>query len=136
MKRFLKVAAIIVCISMITGCASIICGRTQRLPVVTKPDNATVTINGMVQKSPCVILLDRNIPSYNIKIEKEGFQPYEFTLKRGINGWTICNAIFGLCGLIGVVIDCANGSIHQFYPGEIEANLVPEGQEALIIKTK
>jgi hypothetical protein len=119
--KWIKVIAILLCPIVFLGCATIVSGRTQRVSVSTFPADAKVTINGMEQKSPCVVMLDRSVPSYQIIIEKEGYQPYVYNLNRGINGWVFGNIILG--GIIGIVIDCASGSVYAFSPDNISVNL-------------
>jgi hypothetical protein len=134
MKTWFKVITILFCPLLLLGCATIVSGRSQKVSVNTNPDEAIITINGMVQKSPCFFILDRTIPSYQVKIEKEGYKTVILTLEKGINGWVFGNIIFG--GIIGVVIDCVSGSVNSFNPAEISQNLVPEGKDAIVIKTK
>ena len=134
MKKLLRVIAIMLCPILLTSCATIISGKTQSLPVSTNPTGAKVTVNGVKQLSPCILVLDRNIPAYTIVIEKEGYATHTFQLKRGVNGWVFGNIIVG--GIIGIVIDAATGSMYQFYPGSIDHSLVPEGETVIELKVE
>ena len=123
MKKLFSILAVLLCPLLLCSCATIISGRTQKLPVNTNPIGAKITCNGVEQVSPCVIMLDRNEPSYTIVIEKEGYEPTQIELKRGLNGWIVGNILFG--GIIGVVVDICSGSVYQFYPSEVKQNLSP-----------
>lgn len=114
-----------VCFSLASvSCASIVSGRSQQIPVVTNPSGAIVTVGTMTQTSPATFLLDRRQGVYVVKVEKEGYQPIEVVLRKGVNGWVFGNIVFG--GLIGLVIDIASGSASKFTPDEVEVNLVQQ----------
>jgi hypothetical protein len=134
MKKIFKIMTILLCPMLLMSCATIVSGRSQKVSVNTNPDEAIVTVNGMVQKSPCSFTLDRTTPSYQVKIEKVGYKTVTLAIKRGINGWVFGNIIFG--GIIGIVIDCASGSVYSFSPSEIEQSLVPENSDAVILKVE
>jgi len=121
MKKCIKVLAALLCPILLIGCATIVSGRTQRVSVSTFPSDAKVIVNGAEQQSPCVIMLDRAFPSYQIIIQKEGYKTYTYNLTRGINGWLFGNILLG--GIIGVVIDCATSSAYAFSPDNITINL-------------
>jgi uncharacterized protein YceK len=129
--KWLKVVAIVLCPILLIGCASIISGRTQKVGVTTIPAEAVVICNGMTQSSPCTLILDRTQPVYQITIKKEGYKTIDVKLERGINGWVFGNIVLG--GIIGLVIDVADGSCWQFYPGEISQNL---SKDEVVIKVK
>ena len=134
MKRITTLVVLISFIATIMGCATIISGRNQSLPVITIPSGAIVTINGMKQVSPATFILDRRMESYTIRVEKEGYESLEITLKKGLNGWVFGNILWGLLGgVIGVVIDTSTGAINKFTPTEVEVNLVQQqvGMEQL-----
>jgi len=122
MNRFTKIVAIALCPFILIGCATIVSGRTQKVSISSNPSGAKVIVNGMEQKSPCMVILDRSIPSYTIVIEKEGYQPITYELTRGVNGWVFGNIILG--GVIGVMIDVVSGSVYAFYPNNVSVNLI------------
>ena len=134
MRKVFKFLVLLLCPILLLGCATIISGRSQKISVSTTPSEAKVTLNGMEQKSPAIFTLDRTVPSYQVTIEKEGYKTVNVTIRRGINGWIFGNIIFG--GIIGVVIDCASGSVYSFSPSEIEQNLIQKGSEGVILKVK
>lgn len=136
---FLTAACLLITLS---SCATIISGRTQSLPVISKPSGAIVTVGGQKQMTPATFILDKR-QEYVVKIEKEGYQPVEITLKKGVSGWVFGNILFGIIGgPIGLTIDLASGSASKFTPGKVEVDLArqqfglarTEDQTVLIVK--
>ena len=65
-----------------TGCASLIHGTNQEVPVVTAPEGATVSAAGQTIRSPGVLVLPRKSQSVEVRIEKDGFVPRVVRLER------------------------------------------------------
>jgi hypothetical protein len=119
-----KSAAIILVMTIMAGCCSIICGTTQEVAFNSSPAGATVTVNGVsCGQTPVSLDLKRG-RKQTIRIEMDGYQPYDIALSRGNNGWIFGNLLFG--GIIGLVIDCVNGSIYTIKPDVIQANLLKD----------
>jgi hypothetical protein len=65
------------------GCATLTRKRTQRIPVTSSPEGATVIVNGAKQGvTPLELSLSRLAKSQVIRIECAGYNPYEIQLKR------------------------------------------------------
>lgn len=104
-----------------TSCATIISGSKQNVKISSTPTEAVVIIDSVeVGKTPFKTKLKRK-HEHTVRLELDGFQPYEITLKRKFNGWIIANAFVG--GIIGVVVDLATGSFYYLSPKEINAEL-------------
>ena len=113
------------------GCASIVHGPTQTVDFTSQPKGARLTIDGKdYGKTPKSVNLLRvgrlkgessEKISYDVKIELEGFYPYELKIKREMDGWFIGNILIG--GLIGIIIDAANGSMYKLSPDQVIATL-------------
>ena len=123
---------------MMSSCATIISGGGQRIPIITNPAGAKVTVGGITQMTPCTILLARNKGAQQVIIEKLGYAPVTVTLKKTINGWVFGNIVFG--GLIGLVIDIGSGNASAFTPKEIDISLIKRlesgltGKDILVVK--
>ena len=129
LKLVWKTTAMMLLTVIMGGCASIICGTSQEVAVNSSPSEATVKVNGMLRgQTPVTLDLKRN-KSHTIRIELEGYQPYNVILRRGVNGWVFGNIIFG--GLIGLVIDAVDGAIYTIKPNTIQASLL-EDKEATV----
>lgn len=122
---FLLLLGIIV---LSSSCATIMQGTTQELSISSNPSSALVTDNGLqLGKTPLVADLKRK-GNHSIKIELEGYQPYEVVLARKTSGWVFGNIIFG--GIPGLIIDVLTGGLYVLKPEEIQAEL--RNQEAKI----
>jgi len=141
-KKFISVVTVICFMVSSVSCATIVSGRTQSIPVVSVPSGAIVTVGGQKQMSPATFILDKK-QDYVIKVEKEGYEPVEIVMKKGVSGWVWGNVIWGLIGVfIGVTIDMSTGSATKFEPSPVEVNLIQqkvsmkdlEGKSVLIVK--
>lgn len=59
--------------------------------------------------------------SHIVRIQLDGYQPYEATLTRSTSSWVWGNIVFG--GLIGLVIDASTGGMYRLTPEQIVAEL-------------
>ena len=127
MFRKVFAAIIVACmLANLISCASIINGRNQQLPVVTNPSDAVVTVGTIRQVSPATFVLDRRQELYVVKIEKDGYEPVQITLRKGVNGWVFGNILFGFSGIIGLVIDLSTGAASKFQPSSVEVSLMSQ----------
>jgi len=97
-------------ITLLTGCASVICGPKQTFAIETQPPGADVMVydlqgNVIFQStSPCVAELARVAPekeraSYIFLIKKQGFTPVQVPLSGHVNNAYFVNILFGGLGL-------------------------------------
>jgi hypothetical protein len=70
--------------------------------------------------TPVVAKLSRR-ESHLVKIEMDGYQPFEATLTRGVSGWVWGNIVFG--GLIGLAVDAISGGMFKLTPEQITGTL-------------
>ena len=97
MRRLLLLG--MVCATVIggTGCATLVHGRRQTVTVTSDPSGASVTVlsGSSVRESPGVTPLKVRLPrrdaNLTIRLEKDGCQPAEVRLKRGVSGWVAGN---------------------------------------------
>lgn len=107
------------------ACASIMHGTTQEVGISSSPTNARVTVNNMpLGQTPLVAKLDRG-NNHIVKIELEGFQPFEATLTKKVSGWVWGNVVFG--GLIGLAVDAMSGGLYNLTPEQLSAQLARQG---------
>jgi len=121
-------------ITLSTGCASILCGPTQKVAINSKPDGAEVLVydsHGEIvyeNLTPCVARLSRTTPegdrpSYVVLVRKQGFTPTQVPLSGQIN-----KAYFGnvLLGGVGFFIDPISGGMWTLTADSIDPQLVDE----------
>ncbi len=105
-----------------SGCATIIHGTTQEIPVTSDPPGAEVRMGGRrLGTTPTKIVLDRK-PDYEIEILKPGFQAFRQRLE-SVSQYDALSVFGG--GLIGWGLDSASGGNKRLYPESIHAVLVP-----------
>jgi len=103
------------------ACATIVHGTRQTVGITSTPTAATVYDNGaMLGKTPLLAELTRK-HDHRIRIELDGYQPYEIMLTRHLSGWVFGNLIFG--GIIGIIIDAADGAIYKIKREAVSAAL-------------
>lgn len=104
-----------------SSCATIISGAKQNVKISSTPSEAKVIIDSVeVGKTPFKTKLKRK-HNHVVRLELDGYQPYEVELKRKFNAWIIGNAMIG--GAVGVIVDLATGSFYYLSPKEVSAEL-------------
>lgn len=128
-----NITVAVLVVVFLTGCATIISGTSQEIGIVSRPSGAKVIINGVFRgTTPMAIKLSRK-DTHKIRLELEGYKPYEVVLVRRINWWVLGNLIFG--GLIGLAVDAISGGIYRLSPDSIDVKLdVAKGDTVLFIK--
>jgi hypothetical protein len=105
------------------ACASIVHGSRQSVAFTSTPSSARVTVdNQLVGNTPVVAKLTRK-DKHIVRIELEGYSPFETTLARRTSGWVWGNMVFG--GLVGLAVDATTGAMYQLTPEEINGTLGP-----------
>ncbi|MFC1530574.1 PEGA domain-containing protein [Gemmatimonadota bacterium] len=117
----MKKALSLTCVLMLVGCASIMHGPKQDIPVNTNPSGVTIEVLGRTYTSPATIELNRDDPPVTLKFTKEGYEPLEFVLTKKMDGWVWGNIIFG--AIPGLIVDLATGSANQIVPETVQVTL-------------
>ena len=121
-----KTVASILLVCSLSGCATIVSGRTQDVMIRSMPSGATVYIDEIAfGTTPLVANLIRK-KRHSIKIVKDGYQEVSRATTRGFNWWYIGNVGFG--GIIGLIVDPCTGAIFSVEPDEINATLPESGK--------
>ncbi|MDP2906008.1 MAG: TonB family protein [Candidatus Omnitrophota bacterium] len=120
-KRYSKFIFLSILIMTLVGCATIIHGGRQKIPVKSYPSGATVSVNMIKVETPGVINLSRSEPMVILRFEKDGYEPVEVTLIRTTDGWIWGNLFIG--GLIGIAIDYSTGAAYQLSPNAVNVTL-------------
>lgn len=121
MKSKIKLLLIFSLMLALTSCATIITGTTQSIGITSKPSCASVWVdNEFVGNTPICVDLKRS-RNHCIRVELEGYQPYEILCKKRLNGWVFGNLVFG--GLPGLCVDALSGAIYCLTPEQVNACL-------------
>ena len=126
MKRLLKVVVALCCLSVLTGCATIVSGRSQTISLETNPAGARCEVEregrviGTVEKTPGAVTIDKTRQAISVACKKEGYGDSTGRGESGVQGSVFGNILLG--GLIGWGVDAATGAQNQ-YPSVITVNL-------------
>ena len=102
-----------------SSCATIISGSKQNIKFSSNPSLASVFIDEVeMGKTPFEMKLSRK-REHEIMIKLDGYQTYETTLTKKLNGWFFGNILIG--GLVGIIIDPITGAMYNLTPKEINA---------------
>jgi len=127
MKKIFGLMLVVAAGILMSSCASILKGSTQKVAIISEPEGARIYVNGFDQGAvtPAVVKIPRK-KSADIVLRKEGYE----------NAYIHQKARFGLTsiwgGLLGVGIDFATGSAWKF-PKSISYNM-NEGESTPINK--
>lgn len=107
------------------GCASIMHGTTQDIGISSSPTNARVSVdNTPLGNTPVVAKLSRG-DNHMVRIELDGYAPFEATLTKKVSGWVWGNIVFG--GLIGLAVDAISGGLYNLTPEQIAGQMAKQG---------
>jgi len=106
-----------------SGCATIIHGTTQNIPVSSVPTGAKVTVDqSTAYTTPTVLDLPRK-ENHTIQVSLEGYNTEVITLQSVISGAVMGNLLLG--GLIGWGVDAASGAQNRLVPESVHITLQP-----------
>ncbi|MES2492774.1 MAG: hypothetical protein V4579_05760 [Pseudomonadota bacterium] len=120
----------------LSGCATVINGTSKQYVVKTNPAGANVAFsNGVACTSPCKLQLKRR-HDVRADIAHPGYKPTYVLIQSRTGGAAVGNLLLG--GLIGGVIDGANGASNHLVPGPLNVVLAAEGSadEAQLLDKK
>lgn len=108
------------------GCASIAHGRRQEIKFSSVPPGAQVSVNGInLGMTPLLTNLKRKTKEQVVRIELDGFEPYQMTLKRKVSGWYFGNLVFG--GVVGLIVDPSNGAMYRLKLKDLKRDVAENG---------
>jgi uncharacterized protein YceK len=118
MRRFIALTLVAASLS---GCATIMHGGNQPVGFSSTPSGAQVYVdNQVVGVTPVTATLSRK-DQHVVRVEMQGYAPYEMRLNRGMSGWVWGNLLIG--GIPGLAIDAISGAIYKLTPTEVNASL-------------
>ena len=106
-----------------SGCATIIAGGPDEIPIRTNPPGAYVYVDGqVVGQTPMIVTLDRKRSLGDIRIYYPGFMPVQVRRDKSFNVWTLGNFFIGI---FPIVVDFITGDWEAFDDDEIALGLMP-----------
>jgi len=123
MRQLLRLGVLFILFVSVSNCATIVRGTSQDLRAESTPSGARVIVNGEDKgATPTTLTLKRN-RTHQVIFRLEGYDDITINIDRHFKaGAAIVGNIFSW-GLIGIVVDVANGSAYQLTPEELNASL-------------
>jgi len=120
-----KGIALVVLVAVLPlACGSIFHGTKEEVAIRSEPA-CSVKVDGADYQTPCVLKLKRG-KEHTITFEKEGYTPKTVILSNHVAvGSLIANIL--LTGLIGIVVDFADGAAYGFDAKEVNVALEEKG---------
>lgn len=110
MKTLFKVFVFLLSLSMFS-CATIFTGTKDTIYFDTKPQGATVIIDGIdICKTPCSTDVRRSLSDKMVEFKLDGYETRIVTLDKSFNVISILNFF----GLFGWAIDAITGSVMKY----------------------
>lgn len=110
------------CLSLLTSCATIMHGTKQAVGISSHPSHAQIWVDHQyIGQSPLIVEMSRK-DNHLVRLELEGFQPYEIMFTRQVSGWVFGNIVFG--GFIGLAVDAISGGLYRLTPEQMEAQML------------
>jgi hypothetical protein len=104
-----------------SGCASIVKGTTQAIPVSSAPSGADVKLDGnKVGQTPMSVDVKRKT-DHLLTIERAGYQVESVAITRNIGGAVFGNILAG--GLVGWGVDAVSGAQYNLTPATVSVTL-------------
>ena len=105
----------------ISGCATVVTGWNQKIPVSSEPSGVTVQVDGKdTYTTPAKIRLKRN-QDHALVFTKEGYETATVKILHCISG-AFCGNVF-LGGPVGMGLDAMSGAEFKLVPGKVHAEL-------------
>lgn len=126
MKKFAALS-IFLLLLFITGCATIFNGTSEEVSIQSNPEKAKIVVKNHLGveifngKTPAVVKLPSK-REYIISISLEGYNEATVPVTQSFNGLFLGNIFCG--GIIGMIIDYANGAMWDLEPEAINISLV------------
>jgi hypothetical protein len=105
---------------LLWGCASLIHGSHQTIPISTDPEGTSIQVGGEQYISPVDASLARN-RNYQVVASKPGYQTQTFEIQSSFSAVTFVDLIF----IIPWAVDLVDGAAYKLEPETIELHLIP-----------
>jgi hypothetical protein len=113
--------ATVACLLATGACATLTHGNKQDVSIGSSPTGASISVDGKpMGTTPAVVQLTRK-DSHLVRLDLDGYAPFEMPLERKTSGWIWGNIVFG--GLIGIAVDASTGAMYRLSPASVDATM-------------
>lgn len=107
---------------LVSGCATISNGGTQKVKIRSEPSGAKVDVRGKSQgETPVTVELERG-STHLVQIQHEGYERFSVTLEKEYMPAWFLEILFPPA----LAYDFYTGAVYKLSPSEVEANLEKE----------
>ena len=130
---------VLICLSSLSACSSIIEGTSQEIMINTNPSGANCSLErqglsiARIDPTPGAATIKKTKYDIVVKCNKDGYQEATYLNHSGSAGATFGNIVLG--GGIGWAVDSAAGADNK-YDSPVNITLVPEESDAPKKKSK
>lgn len=120
----MQLRTIIAAVSLVStaACASIMNGSNQGIAFSSTPVGAAISVDGQpMGTTPAVLRLARK-ETHTVRLDLDGYAPFEMQLDRKMSGWVWGNIAFG--GIVGVIVDGSTGAMYRLSPDAVDGTMV------------
>jgi hypothetical protein len=113
---------------LLSGCATVTRGTSQKYMIESTPTKAEVTLStGQQCVTPCTLKLKRK-PGFTATVAMKGYKTQKLDVESKMSGGGAVagagNVILG--GVVGALVDGTNGSLNNLTPNPLKVTLLPE----------
>lgn len=125
MGKLLRVLTILSCLVVLSGCATIIDGKTQLVTFSSSPNGVQVHMDGAVLGvTPFSKEMERRKDKV-VVAKKEGYEDQVIALSTGMNPMTFLNILWTYSLPTALTIDYSNGSYLEYKPNAYHVTMTP-----------
>lgn len=126
----MNIVFLLLFVSLFSGCATMLHGKTQDVAIHSEPPGATVYCNGTeLGNTPLVANIARK-QDHTITVVKSGYHAEDVDVKRKLSATSLLYALPG--GIVWFSIDNMHGAQFEF-PKEITCSLTPLFDSKIIV---
>lgn len=111
---------LVTCTFLLSSCATLFTGTTQKISITSEPSGADVVINGVNKgQTPVSVDIKKELSGQPIELKKDGYTVSQFSPTTTFNTTSILNIFFPL----GFVVDALTGSLMKYNPTSYQIKL-------------
>ena len=110
---------------LLAGCATLISGTEQKIPITSDPSGAEVIVDGNGTFTTPVDLKLARKDEHTLLVNMPGYHSVRVDVKKKLNWLVAGNALFG--GLVGATADVASGATNELSPKRVHVQFEPVG---------
>lgn len=126
-----RLLAISMVLAFISGCATVVKGSHQGVPISSNPPGADVLVDGnLVGQTPLKVEMKRK-HDHLVTVQKKGYQPRSIAVVKDVGGAVWGNILVG--GLIGWGVDATTGAQYNLTPNTISLALESDSVKTVAV---